>query len=122
MKTLKRSECSVLPLFLKTKWFRMIERGEKWEEYRDATSFWETRIRNWAWPVRDGKKLVVAFSLGYRKPSMFFLAWPFPFTPEYPMLQAFFHHRKEGHPEWGEPAEGNWHYVIKLIERVELED
>ena len=35
---LKRSSCAILPLVLKGKWFDMIERGEKREEYRMATT------------------------------------------------------------------------------------
>ena len=34
---LQRSRCSILPLVLKGKWFDMIERGEKREEYRLPT-------------------------------------------------------------------------------------
>lgn len=120
MKTLKRSKCSILPLVLKRRWFEMVERGEKKEEYRDAKPFWKTRLLNWAWFKRGGaRKLVVAFSLGYRKPTMFFLARPFPFVPGQALLHVYYT-RRDGHPEWGEPRE--YHFVIKLIERIELED
>ena len=40
---LKRSSCAILPLVLKGKWFDMIERGEKREEYRMATDYWLKR-------------------------------------------------------------------------------
>lgn len=39
MKQLKRSECAILPLVLKGKWYDMIASGEKREEYRDAKLF-----------------------------------------------------------------------------------
>lgn len=117
---LKRSKCSVLPLVLKTEWYRMIEYGFKREEYRDASAFWKTRLMNWAWFKRGNARwLVVAFSLGYRKSTMFFLAKPFPFVPDLPLLHAYYT-RGDRHPEWGEPENGHWHFVIKLGERVEL--
>lgn len=42
MRKLKRSECAVLTLVLKGKWYDMIEGGEKREEYRDSTPYWAT--------------------------------------------------------------------------------
>lgn len=121
MRTLKRSECAVLHLVLKKKWFDMIASGEKREEYRDAKPYWETRLSRWidrSAAVIEGdppdKDLVVAFALGRTKPTMFFAAylWPTSF--------AEVHDRSYWRPEWGEPRTP--HYVIALGERVELED
>lgn len=107
MRTLKRSDCAVLPLVLKRKWYDMIASGEKNEEYRDATEYWKTRICNWEWHGTT----VVEFRLGYAKnaPRMAFrvrgvaqIRWGAP-----------------GHPEWGEPY--GKHYAIFLDERVILE-
>lgn len=36
---IERSRCAVLPLVLKGKWFDMIARGEKREEYRAVTDY-----------------------------------------------------------------------------------
>lgn len=122
MKTLKRSDCSVLPLVLKGKWYRMIEQGIKTEEYRDATDYWWTRLLNWAWKYPGWNKgchkpLVVAFSLGYTKPTMFFRARPVPYSPIEPTVHW---DRVGGNMrEWGEPF--TRHFVIALDERVELE-
>lgn len=112
---LKRSECAILPLVLKRKWYDMIDRGEKREEYRDFKPYWETRIENWkrkqsyGWDLMEyNKRLVIGFSLGYEKPDMFFLL----------------HHEeikyRPWHPEWGEPR--GLHYVLELGDRVEFVD
>lgn len=37
---------SDLKLVLKRKWFEMIASGEKKEEYREITPYWQTRIDN----------------------------------------------------------------------------
>lgn len=123
MKTLKRSECAVLPLVLKGKWYRMIESGVKCEEYRDATPYWRTRLTNWAWKKPGWNKahhktLIVAFSLGYQKPTMFFLARPKPYDPCGPYPWSLV---TTNNSAWGEPS-GIEHYIIALDERVELED
>ena len=123
MKTLRRDDCSVLPLVLKGKWYDLIASGEKKEEYRDDKMFWHTRIggwrirsipdrKDWIDIVIDGSKsLVVAFSRGYRKPDMFFevktIIEPETWIPE-----------RKPHPEWGEPETP--HYIIRLSARVEL--
>ena len=111
MQKLKRSECSILPLVLKGKWYDMIDSGVKTEEYREAKPFWRKRISNWV--ERYGEigprgRLVVAFSRGYRKPDMFFLCVG---TNVYP---------DSLHPDWGEPK--GPHHVIVLGKRIELED
>jgi len=120
MTKLKRSECSVLQLVLKRKWYDMIASGEKKEEYRESKRHWWTRFSNWIsgsilskedGVFRKRKPMVVAFSLGYRSPDMFFL------VSETSCVDRV---RSDGtaHPEWGEP--GFPHYIIKLGERVEL--
>jgi hypothetical protein len=117
MRQIKKNKCSVLKLVLKRKWYDMIASGEKREEYRESKSHWWTRIGRWmAGSVPDGDGfgvmfMVVAFSLGYKKADMFFIAdavlYPDAKYPE-----------RTCHPEWGEPDFP--HYVIKLGERVEL--
>lgn len=114
MRKLKRSECAVLPLVLIGKWFDMIARGEKREEYRACTEYWRKRIWNWEDKAKGPspeacKTLVVEFRRGYASnaPRMAFSAH----------IRAW--RREPNHPEWGEPYEP--HYVIALDERVELE-
>ncbi len=104
MKSLRRSECAVLPLVLKGEWYDMIERGEKKEEYRDITEYWLKRVERWmrrpCW--------VVELRRGYARNAarMAFAAHLRPWR------------REPEHPEWGEPE--TRHYVIALDERVEL--
>lgn len=107
LRRFKRSECSILHLVLKHKWFHMIWSGEKRAEYRDATPYWAVRISNWD---NDGRICVVEFRLGYghNAPRMCFL------SPTYR------HCAVQVRPEWGEPK--GLHYTIVLGERVELED
>lgn len=113
MKKLKRSECEVLPLVLKRRWFDLVATGQKREEYRDHTNYWTTRIGNWFDRAgRDGLSMVMEFRLGYaaRAPRTAFLldclfireAYTFP------------------HPDWGEPCGA--HFVLHLGERVVLTD
>lgn len=106
MRKLKRSECAVLPLVLKGTWFDMIASGDKSEEYRDATRYWQTRIHNWC--NRQGT-LVVEFRRGYgtNAPRMWFIAG-----------DVFYRGRAHTYT-WGEPESD--HYAIALGERVELE-
>lgn len=109
MRKLKKSECAILSLVLKKKWYNLIDSGEKKEEYRAYKPYWEVRIGNWLKEVQLKNLVpVVAFSLGYRPATMFFK------VPEYPVMQSYvvYHH------EWGETAVP--HYVIELGERVEL--
>ncbi len=117
MKRLKRSDCSVLTLVLKRKWYDMIASGEKKEEYRDDKTFWHTRICGWknrmipygmdplAIPFESIKPLVVAFSCGYRSPDVFFEVKQV-FEP------GVWIHERKPHPEWGEPEYP--HYIIRL--------
>lgn len=109
MKQLKRSECAILSLVLEGEWYDMIASGEKKEEYRDNKLFWRKRITNVIYKAHNEDELiVVAFSLGYKKQDMFYVA------------DKIFCAEGSNHPEWGEPETP--HYVIKLGERVELVD
>lgn len=118
MMELKRSECAILPLVLKRRWYDMIDRGEKREEYRADTEYWKERLYNWS---RKPGVHVVEFRLGYAKdaPRMAFWVFgcettsglkPYAWKPE-PM--GFY-----VHPEWGESKDS--HFIIKLGERVTL--
>lgn len=114
MREIKRSECVVIPLVLTYKWYDMIDKGLKREEYRADTKRYSVRFTNFAMRTNDivgekFKKKVVGFQRGYNKPSMFW--W------------CDIEFRREGmarHPEWGEPNEAHW--VLKLIERVNIID
>lgn len=105
MRQLKRSECAILPLVLKGKWYDMIASGEKKEEYREAKTFWEKRIEN---ILRHPNSIVVAFSRGYKKQDMFFI------------VDRILYAEDSNHPQWGEPEIR--HFIIQLGERVELVD
>jgi hypothetical protein len=107
MKQLKRSECAILPLVLKGKWYDMIDSGEKEEEYRDYGVYWANRLHNFLCRSRE-KIAIVSFSKGYKKAGMFFRIEDISKAIGYI------------YPEWGEPT--SQHYVIRLGERVELVD
>ena len=113
MRTLRRSECSVLSLVMAYPWYDMIDRGEKLEEYREQTRYYASRIMKWTGRfIRDPKcrHLVLAFQRGYSKPSMWFEL----------NLGSFFPREGVEHPEWGEWEER--HFVFALGERINLED
>ena len=104
MRTLKKSECNILHLILKRKWFDMIDSGEKQEEYRDETPHWE-RIYRW-WQKEGGRPCVVAFQRGYKKPSMWFI------------VDGISNSDVSVNPDWGEP--NHPHHILFLGERVEV--
>ncbi|GAB4003073.1 hypothetical protein GCM10028807_62770 [Spirosoma daeguense] len=102
----------MLELVLKTKWYRMIESGEKKEEYRDIKPYWWKRIFTSECPddiiprgVYPQRHTHVRFRLGYAKntPTM---VWK---------LGAI--GVGNANPEW---AEGHMGRMIKLplIERI----
>lgn len=108
MKQLKSSQCSILPLVLRGKWYDMIASGEKREEYRSDTPYWHLRFSNWVKNLPLPGHLVIAFSRGYRKPDLFIEVCGVNLYPD------------RQHPDWGEPT--GLHYVIALKSRVELID
>lgn len=110
---LDRSKCAVFPLVLKKRWFDMIALGQKKEEYRDCTDYWETRIVNWQKAAEAaGVPRVIEFRLGYatRARRTAFLAGAVEIRDGYRFM----------HPDWGEPCER--HYVLALGERVTLKE
>lgn len=77
-----------LHLVLKHKWFDMIERGEKPEEYREITPYWTRRI---------GIYDYVVFHRGYTSRTL---------------IRRFLSvHVGTGNPKWGAPAHPV--YIIK---------
>lgn len=108
MKQVKRSQCSILPLVLKGKWYDMIAAGEKREEYRADTPYWRCRFSNWVMNLPLPGLLVIAFSRGYRKPDLFIEVCGIKLYPN------------RLHPDWGEPTGS--HFVIALKRRVQLID
>ena len=120
MRRLKRSECCILPLVLKRKWYEMIDSGDKKEEYRDFTFYWQRRLHNWIDRQNGVTVPVIEFRLGYASdaPRMAFLSnGPVGvngFVMSYCLRAAAVF------PQWGEP--NVTHYVIPLGERIILED
>ena len=119
MKVLKRSECSILDLVLKSKWFEMIESRDKLEEYRDYKPHWVIRLCNWDDCADKRKPRVVEFRCGYSKsaPRVAFMAIQFKWRA---IHQSFRFATAPDHPEWGEPK--GPHFVIELGQRVILTD
>ena len=112
-----------LYLPLKAKWYEMIERGEKKEEYREIKPYWQKRLLycyTESWLSIDGDCInrgkrgcfdcalaphqqaaefdAVRFSCGYTKRTM-------TFTIQYIAIG-------KGRPEWGAPEEDV--FIIKL--------
>lgn len=115
MKQLKRSECAVLPLVLKGKWYDMIASGEKKEEYRDFKPFWEKRIHKvYKRSCDNNTIMVIAFSKGYKKADMFFVC-DYAVGVSEGCIKT--HKLKT---EWGQP--NSPHIILAIGERVELVD
>lgn len=112
MRRLKRSECVVLPLVLKKRWFDLVATGQKKEEYRDFTEYWHVRLRNLLdRSYAGGVPPVVEFRLGYAAHAR-----RTAFLVDGVHFRALYRFE---HPDWGEPC--RMHYVVRLGERVVLE-
>lgn len=74
---------NTLHLILKAKWYDMIDRGEKKEEYRENTSYWMKRIGK----LHDA----VCFHKGYTNTTMTFAIEGKSYG--------------YGNPEWGAPKD-----------------
>lgn len=105
MKEIRAEDCAILTLVLKGKWYDMIARGQKSEEYREAKPYRIKRVMHWLYDPREVH--VVAFSRGYRKPDMFFIA-----------CTSFNTYIGSARPDLGQPQQE--HYKIHLLERVKL--
>lgn len=105
MKHMKNiQEQKTLRLHLKERWYRMIESGEKTEEYREITDYWTSRLLDKGCLHFD----VVEFSLGYPKRDDETRHMAFRVAGIY---------LGEGNPRWGAP-EGKSVFIIKIGERI----
>ena len=111
---LDRSKCSILSLVLKGEWFDMIKRGEKREEYREATDYWLKRL--WRWDLSPGTP-VVEFRRGYAANAPRMALWCMGLNTESGM-KAFAYSDAARYPEWGEPKSP--HFIIRLGGQVSL--
>jgi hypothetical protein len=106
---------------LKGKWFDMIERGEKREEYRLPTLYWRKRLHNWDRKFTENTSPIVEFRRGYAKDAPRMAFWCMGIETvgglmPYAYVDATATKRR--YPEWGEPDEP--HFVIELGDRVRL--
>ena len=116
---LKRSQCSILPLVLKGKWYDMIATGEKKEEYRAHSKYWRIRFHNWDRAFNARNTPVVEFRRGYSKDAPRMAFWTFGIDTV-SGLRPYAYTAGARHPEWGEPEEP--HLFVKLGGRVQLVD
>lgn len=101
----------MLQLVLKEKWFRMIESGEKREEYRDIKPYWWKRILTSPYEENpntggyDFKHMYVRFRLGYKKDA------------EEMIFKSGHVRIGKANPKW---AEGSMErmIIIPLLERI----
>lgn len=98
---------STLYLPLKKEWYKMIESGEKREEYREIKNYWKSRLMQYSlrYGVRDYvfKHLdEVRFSYGYTKKTITFKIDTITIG--------------RGKPEWGAPTDRDV-FIIKLGEK-----
>lgn len=101
----------MLTLSIKKKWFDMILSGEKKEEYRDITPYYNKRFMNALMRANPAKPvpIKVRFRNGYRKDS-----------PSFDAIVKVYRNR-EGNLKWGaEP--GKKYFVLKIVGIVVKED
>lgn len=98
MKTMTES----IKLVLTHKWFKMIESGQKTEEYRDLGSYYQKRLLNNGHP----KSNEVTFYKGYGKNR--------------PQMTFAINHISigKGQPDWGADAEKEY-YILHLGRRLQ---
>lgn len=95
----------MLMLPIKRKWFDMIVSGEKKEEYREITPYWNTRILKCGYA---GIKFVVRIKNGYQKEA--------PYADLLVKKTVGF-----GRPEWGAPADRKVH-ILQIIDILEVKE
>ena len=113
---MEQQKIKILHQSLKTKWYRMIENGEKLEEYRDATPYWCKRFIGhnflpfshlYAYSDLNTKGYThVQFSLGYPKKDDTSRRMTFE-------LKGIVY--REGREEWG--AEPGKKYFVEVLGR-----
>lgn len=95
-----------LHLVLKSKWYDMIDRGEKKEEYRELTLYWKKRLIEDLgdfYPVLFKDYKWICFHKGYTSTTMTFKVEDIKIG--------------RGNPEWGAPTDRPV-FIIKLGERL----
>ncbi|RKD96752.1 hypothetical protein [Marinifilum flexuosum] len=94
-------EAKTLHLNLKKQWFELIKSGEKKEEYREISEYWNNRFASMLCDFEMSEVKTITFSNGYSKDR-----------PQFEIeLKGIF--IREGKEEWG--AEPNKkYYVLKL--------
>lgn len=118
---LERSQCAILPLVLKGKWYDMIASGEKQEEYRLPTNYWRKRLHNWNHRFTSRTTPVIEFRRGYAKDAPRMAFWCLGIETASGLMPYAYVDATGGkhlHPEWGEPTEP--HFFIELGGRVIL--
>ena len=91
----------MLTLPIKKKWFDMIASGEKKEEYREVTPYYDSRFKRY-----EGQQITVCFRNGYRADS------PKIYCEVIPVLS------KLGVLEWGAiPSRLYWTLDILSVKR-----
>ena len=118
---IQRERCAILSLVLTGKWYDMIERGGKREEYRLATKYWCRRFYNWDSAFTAQNTPVVEFRRGYARNAPRMAFWCMGLGTASGMKPYAYVDSASGktkHPEWGEPEEP--HFFVELGGRVKL--
>lgn len=91
----------MLTLPIKKKWFDMIAKGEKLEEYRNYTEYYKSRFRKYA----KEAEFEIRFRAGYRSDS--------------PLMECTVSlYIGGGCEEWGAPP--GWRGIVLKIHKVEV--
>lgn len=110
----------ILKLVLKHRWYDMIESGEKKEEYRELSSYWQKQLLQCRGTLNCGKRKCSSH-LDCNNCTEFDVVQFQRAYPKNPPRMAF---KCEGinigsgNPEWGAPEHNV--FVIKIGERISL--
>jgi hypothetical protein len=110
-----------LQMSLKTKWFEMTKRGEKTEDYREITPYWNKRLLN----PRNHKVTIIPRTLesflrdveerGFKPFTQNIMTLGYPSKNDKERILTLEHNGieiREGRPEWGAEPE-KIYFVIK---------
>ncbi len=105
----------ILYLPLKAKWYEMIERGEKREEYRECSVYWIRRLMEYDGKTYDIDNPNVAYD-NYRTRRFDAVCFSYGYTKRRMLWECKGITIGQGRPEWGAPAHGT--FIIKLGKRL----
>lgn len=119
------TKMKILDLPLKAKWYEMIERGEKREEYREIKPYWVKRLcyctrvcSNGHWSEKYYKCVLTCKSVGAYMVHYTHVRFRYGYTSRTMTFPVESISVGLGNPEWGAPTDKEV-FIIKLGNKLE---